>query len=99
MFEIGSEQWPGISKLVEECGEVLQVAGKLMGTQGKVEHWDGEGPLNERLQNEMADVIAAIEFVIKHSGLDRQAVATRAAVKFDLFEAWHAKQTANSLRR
>lgn len=30
MFSIGSKRWPGISKLIEECGEVLQIAGKLM---------------------------------------------------------------------
>ena len=41
MFAIGDKKWPGISKLVEEAGEVTQVAGKLMGSGGDILHWDG----------------------------------------------------------
>lgn len=36
-FSLGSRTWPGLSKLVEECGEVLQIAGKIMGTGGAVQ--------------------------------------------------------------
>lgn len=30
LFFIGAERWSGVSKLIEETGELLQVAGKLM---------------------------------------------------------------------
>lgn len=32
-FSIGGTLWPGLSKLIEECGEVLQVGGKLIGME------------------------------------------------------------------
>lgn len=31
MFAIGDKEWPGISKLIEEAGEVLQICGKAHG--------------------------------------------------------------------
>jgi NTP pyrophosphatase (non-canonical NTP hydrolase) len=68
-YAIGSETWPGLSKLVEECGEVLQVAGKLMGTGGQVEHWDGTD-LRERMTEELADLLAAIDFLQYMNDLD-----------------------------
>jgi hypothetical protein len=33
-FAIGSDAWPGTSKLLEEQGELVQVLGKLMATGG-----------------------------------------------------------------
>ncbi len=33
-FSIGSDIWPGISKLIEEAAEVGQVCGKLIGSGG-----------------------------------------------------------------
>lgn len=91
MYAIGDRHWPGISKLVEEAGEVIQVCGKLMGTRGKVEHWDGT-TLNERLEDELGDLLAAINFVITHCPrIDRTRVLKRAADKTVLFEGWHTK--------
>lgn len=29
-YGIGADNWPGLAKLIEECGEVLQVLGKLL---------------------------------------------------------------------
>lgn len=95
MFEIGADQWPGISKLVEECGEVLQVCGKLMGTKGEVTHWDGKlGDLRERLTCEMGDLFAALHFVGKHCRIDQKAVEQRMNRKLAQFEEWHGQQTA-----
>lgn len=39
-FAIGAQEWPGISKLIEEAGEVQQVCGKLLATYGETKHWD-----------------------------------------------------------
>lgn len=91
MFAIGDKEWPGLSKLMEEAGEVVQVGGKLMGTHGATNHWDGTS-LRERLFEEMADLQAAIEFVQSHNMTikERLAFFRRVADKRDLFERWHA---------
>lgn len=96
MFEIGSDTWPGLSKLIEEQGEVAQVIGKLMGTQGVEQHWDGTN-LRERITDEIGDVLAAIQFVVDHCDLNAHRVAMRAEHKRDLFEKWHREQTAKAL--
>lgn len=87
-FSIGSEVWPGLSKLIEECGELLQVAGKLMATHGSPEHWDGD--LIPRLVEEIGDVQGAIGFFIfVNPEIDRGQVMERAIAKHRLFEKWH----------
>jgi hypothetical protein len=60
---IGSGVWPGLSKLVEECGEVLQVAGKVLAFPDG-DHPDGES-VSARLSKETADLAAAIEFLLE----------------------------------
>ncbi len=87
-FAIGSTVWPGLSKLVEEMGEVLQVAGKTMGTGGLAMHWDGSD-LRKRLEEEIADTMAAIRFFTEHNGLDEERIAQRAEQKYKLFCTWH----------
>jgi NTP pyrophosphatase (non-canonical NTP hydrolase) len=89
MFAIGSTVWPGISKLIEEAGEVIQVCGKLLGTGGQLEHWDGSS-LKERLTEEIADLTAAIVFVVDKCGLDEEVIARRAGEKRRRFDRWHA---------
>lgn len=90
-FSIGSKIWPGISKLAEESGEVLQVIGKLIGSGGEIMHWDGSN-LRERLEEEVGDVLAAAEFVAEKNGLDRQRIEARTRAKLALFEKWHAAE-------
>lgn len=88
-FSIGSETWPGLGKLAEEAGEVLQVIGKLIGSHGSPDHWD-ETNLIERLEKEMADVQAAIWFVLDaNTGLSKKTVRERAFVKLKKFHYWH----------
>lgn len=91
MFAIGDDKWPGISKLVEECGEVAQVCGKLMGTRGQVQHYDGTN-LKERLEQELGDLVAAIGFVGLHCDVDTAAIEERADEKLALFEKWHQEK-------
>lgn len=89
MFAIGDAGWPGISKLVEEAGEVLQVCGKLMGTGGDPKHWDGTH-LKLRLEEEIADLLAATSFVVDHCGLKDSVIQARVNQKRALFEYWQA---------
>lgn len=87
-FSIGSAVWPGLSKLCEECGELTQVIGKLMGTHGLVEHWDGTN-LGDRLHEEMADVMAALLFVGEVNGMDQDRLMARTQEKVLRFKQWH----------
>ena len=91
MFKMGSDRWPGISKLAEESGEVIQVIGKLMALDGdNTIHWDGTD-LTERLIEEIADLRAAITFVERHNPqLDVVAIDERATMKLKRFEQWRA---------
>lgn len=95
-FSIGQNAWPGISKLIEECGEVLQVAGKIIATGGRTDHWSGRDLGNDLIE-ELGDLSAAIWFVLEHCTelpLGPLRVADRKAAKIALFEEWHARVRA-----
>lgn len=78
----------GLVKLVEECGELVQIAAKKMTRMDSDDHWDGQGSLKERLENEIADVHGASEIVIKTFGLDRHRIIGRSNEKYQLFLKW-----------
>lgn len=84
---IGSSTWPGVAKLIEECGELQQVLGKL-GAYPDGEHPDGSN-LVGRLHDELADVLAAIDFVAVVNDLDGEAIMNRLLVKRERFQGWH----------
>ena len=90
LFYIGAKKWPGLSKLVEEAGEVVQVCGKLIATGGNPSHWDGTN-LHERLEDELGDLLAAIDFVIERNSLrlSRTKIASRRSEKLKMFDHWH----------
>ncbi|MBN9410874.1 MAG: hypothetical protein J0H69_17150 [Burkholderiales bacterium] len=80
----------GLAKLIEECGEVAQIAGKLLAYPNG-NHPDGKGNLVERLQDELGDLEAAIQFICEAKGLDRRwAIQKRYEQKLVTFRAWHA---------
>lgn len=92
VYSIGSDHVPGLSKLIEECGEVQQVAGKIIGAGGMVKHWDGSD-LAQRLTEEMADVVAVIEyFVDSNPQISQFALQTRIREKHRLFHQWAKEQ-------
>lgn len=95
-YNIGSNTWPGLSKLIEEMGEVGQVVGKILGTGGVPNHWDGTN-LVDRLHEELADLEAAIQFVKEINGLDLMRCAERRAEKVALFYEWHEAQSSKEL--
>lgn len=86
-YAMGSDHWEGLAKLIEEAGEVVQVAGKLIGTGGDTHHWDGSD-LKVRLEEEIADVVAAARYVVAKNGLDEVAIQRRVDKKLQLFLAW-----------
>lgn len=85
----------GLAKLMEECGELVQVAAKKLAYFTTDEHPDGGPPLSVRLSNEMSDVFASITFVIDTLKLDSQAIEQRAKTKLALFQHWHAQKDNN----
>lgn len=95
-FSIGSSHWSGLSKLIEESGEVMQVAGKLLGTGGEVHHWDGSN-LRDKLEEELADLMAAVFFVIEHNKLDENKIRERGERKLKVFEKWHDQRAEHPL--
>lgn len=89
---IGSTVWPGLAKLAEECGELQQIIGKLM-AYPEGDHPDGAGPLVERLQEELADVSGAVNFVVAiNDDIDGDKHAHRASAKFGRFLGWHQSE-------
>lgn len=88
-FGIGSNKFAGFSKLIEECGEVLQELGKSMGAQSLDEHWDDKGDLKMRIENELGDLSAAMNFVIDENDLDFEAITRRGKKKLKKFRKWH----------
>lgn len=86
-YAIGSERWPGLSKLTEEAGEVLQVVGKIIATGGRLEHWDGTD-LRTRLVEELGDLAAAIVFVAEANDL-LDEIEVRKVSKLATFRRWH----------
>jgi NTP pyrophosphatase (non-canonical NTP hydrolase) len=80
----------GLSKLIEECGEVIQVAAKLQAyPDGK--HPDGAGDLFLRLEDELADLMAALAFVVEKHKLDEARMFIRGQKKSDLYKQWDSQ--------
>ena len=95
-FSIGQNVWPGLAKLAEECGEVVQIIAKLIATGGRTDHWSGLD-LRVELENEMADVRAALAFVAAHNpDLDVDRINGRVARKTALFVQWHGGNQVSS---
>ncbi len=91
-YSIGSDVWPGTSRLVEECGELLQVLGKLIGAGGETDHWDSTD-LREKVIDELADVHAALIFFASANGLPSATIEARAAQKVAQYDKWHQEGT------
>lgn len=87
-YGIGGTRWPGASRVIEESGELLQVLGKLVGTGGALEHWDGTD-LRQRLVDEIGDLRAALEFFTAANELPAAEVEQRARRKRAQYEQWH----------
>jgi NTP pyrophosphatase (non-canonical NTP hydrolase) len=86
-YEIGSDVWPGLAKLAEEAGELVQVLAKVVGVSGRETYYDGTD-LRARLVEECGDLIAALAFFTSANDLGPD-VDARAAAKLAIFREWH----------
>jgi len=105
-YSIGSRHWPGLAKMAEEAGELakeaaelVQAAMKFIAAGGAGEHWDGTDVLT-RLQDEMADVCAAMDFFTETNGMpSAERFTERRRQKLELFRRWHLEYKDGSLNR
>jgi NTP pyrophosphatase (non-canonical NTP hydrolase) len=91
-----TENWPGLSKLIEECGEVTQVAAKIIGRGGKTDYWGGRD-LTADLQAELGDLLAIIEYTIQRNQLDRFSINRRIEKKLSWYEDWEKEHNVEQL--
>lgn len=81
----------GFDKAIEEVGELLQVLGKIQAYGFTAEHPDGNGPLRDRLEQGMGDVLAAMDLLQLAHSLDDEFIEERRADKFELYCDWNAE--------
>jgi NTP pyrophosphatase (non-canonical NTP hydrolase) len=93
-YGIGSDQIPGLAKLIEEAGELTQALAKVMALGHMGRHWDGTH-LRTRLVEEMGDVRAAMIFFCEANNIDKGLVHDRADVKLVQFRYWHKARLDN----
>ena len=93
-FQFATPVWSGLAKLMEECGEVVQVCGKIIGTAGTMQFRDGQIVSRQRLVDEIADLEAIIGFVVEHNftAAEQRACAHRQIEKVALFERWRKEE-------
>ena len=85
----------GLAKLIEECGELVQVAGKKLAYYTTDTHPDGGPPRNRRLEDEIADVIASCSIVVANLKLNENYIKKRIDCKHTIFKEWHDRTDNN----
>lgn len=80
-------KWLGYYKLVEETSELGTELGKLGPFPDGV-HPDGKGDLVERIENEIADVLAASTYFVEENAFDIPRITARVHQKLALYRQW-----------
>lgn len=78
----------GLAKLLEELGELAQVAAKKLAYPDTDEHPDGAGSLKTRMEDEIGDVLAIIDFVSHKFRLNTRRILDRKNEKAERFGRW-----------
>lgn len=92
---LGQDNWPGLAKFIEEAGEALQIAGKILAFGGAIDHPSGYNTA-DKLEEELADTLAAVKFLMDHNDVDVPKIRRRAKKKYAIFCKWHDEKTWNS---
>lgn len=88
-YTMQNRNWPGMAKVIEEAGEVLQLCGKIMSIRGATTYFKGEDLRNE-LQDEIGDLLASLNFLIDENKLDKDVIRNRIIHKLDKYADWKA---------
>ncbi len=83
---VSTEYWRGIGKVVEEAGEVLQIAGKAMAFPTHP-HPDGKGPLRDRFIMELGDLLASLDYLSEMNELSVMGINTHQTTKLTLLRS------------
>ena len=73
----------GLAKVIEECGELIQVCAKRI-RANKFET-DCAKDLDKMIEEEIADVLAATDFLIGHLKLDKEKIKSRSTSKLKTY--------------
>jgi len=94
-YSIGSSEWNGLSKVIEELGELQQVCGKTIGSGGDQNHWSGN--LVEKFIEEIGDSYAALDFFVDQnfSREDQARIYKQAHMKYERFRQWDKETKQN----
>jgi hypothetical protein len=83
-YGIGSDTWPGLSRLAADAAQVVRMAAAIIGTGDDTDQ--DAAVQRESLQDELGDLRAAIDYVIGKNALDWGAVNRRRDRKRSLYE-------------
>jgi hypothetical protein len=83
-YGIGSDTWPGLSRLAADAAQVVKVACTIIGTGNDTDQ--DTAVQRESLQQELGDLRAAIDYVIGKNALDWGAVNKRRDRKRSQYE-------------
>lgn len=102
-FAIGSDTWPGLAYLSEECGELVQAIAKRLAFLD-VEVTPNGTNLIEALENEIGDVMGALSYVVGVNGgegrpLDLERINARSMEKMGRCMRWDAEERARRAMR
>lgn len=86
-YAIGSTVWPGLSKLIEESGELQQRLAQLA-AYPLLNHPTLKNQ-QRRLEEELGDVLATLWFFTSVNALNYKFIERRAKTKFTKFKKWH----------
>ncbi len=91
-FQFASDIGPGAAKIKEEAAELITVLAKWE-VCGSLDYFTGEN-LKQPIEEEIADVYAALDFFLLQGSWDRYAIDRRREEKLERFRAWRLEQQA-----
>lgn len=87
LFQTPSGEANVFTKLAQATGKAMQVIGKLMGTGGDPNHWDGTN-LRDRLEHSLSELLGAGAFAARVCDVE-ELVEARKVLKVSVFRGWH----------
>lgn len=86
----------GLTKVIEECSELIQICAKKSAFMDEDFHPDGQFMRGE-IEREIADVLASIEFVAETWNLNREVINARMRMKLRRYNDWNREPKKLSL--